>query len=127
MKRAFALIALMILAASAVPAEAGFGVSPARIVEDRLVKGSVFERVVYFVQGTPDKDLSIKIEIDDSDIKDWITTEPTGVAVIPKGTQQFPVLIRVNVPRDAKIGIYKGFVRASSLPQDSEISEGQSG
>lgn len=101
--------------------------SPARIIEDRLIKGSIFERVVYFVQGTPDHDLPIKIEIDDTNIKGWITTIPSGTVVIPKGTQQFPVTIRVAVPADAELGIYKGHVRASSVPGDSTVEDGSSG
>src|SRR3989338_7115006 len=71
-------------------AGAGFGVSPSRILEDRAIKGSVIERVVYFVQGTPDRDLEIEITVDDTDIKDWISADPIGHQIIPKGIQQFP-------------------------------------
>lgn len=100
---------------------AGFGVSPAKIVEDRLVKGSVFERTIYFVQGAPEKDLPITINIDDSPIKTWITSEPSGTVVIPKGVQQFPVKIIVRVPQDAELGIYKTFVRASANTIDPSV------
>jgi hypothetical protein len=112
------LIAAIVLAFFLLPSLslAGFGVSPAGIDEDRLVKGSVFERVIYFVQGTPDKDLNVIIEVDDTEIKDWITTIPSGRVVIPKGTQQFPVTVRVTVPKDARLGIYKGYVRATGAP-----------
>ena len=95
---------------------AGFGVSPAKIVEDNLIKGSILERTVYFVQGTPDRDLKVKVEVDDSPIKSWIKINPEGEFVIPKGVQQFPVTVVITVPKDAKFGIYTGFVRAVGEP-----------
>src|SRR3989344_3555730 len=106
---------------------AGFGVSPAKIVEDNLIRGSILERTLYFVQGMPDRDLDVKIEVDDSPIKSWIKIEPSGNFVIPKGVQQFPVTVTVTVPKDAELGIYTGFVRAvGALMLDPLRKEGES-
>ncbi len=111
------LLVLTFLAPGVV--SAGFGVSPAKIIETRLVKGSVLDRVVYFVQGTPDADLAITLSVDDGEIGSWISITPTDNVIIPKGIQQFPVTIRITVPRDAKTGIYKGFIRASARPVET--------
>ena len=127
MKRSI-LFALVTFFALTPIVHAGFGVSPAKIIEDKLVKGSTFERVIYLVQGTPEKDLRVKLQVDDSDIKDWVTAIPEGDFIIPKGTQQFPVILRFAVPKDTKMGIYKGFVRASGAPKaEPNEPEGQSG
>ncbi|HEY4515186.1 MAG TPA: hypothetical protein VJJ22_03465 [Candidatus Paceibacterota bacterium] len=110
------------------PALAGFGVSPSRILEDRLVKGSVLERAIYLIQGTPDRDLKANISVDDTDIKSWISTTPSGDIVIPKGTQQYPLMIKITVPKDAPKGLYKAYVRITGAPAEKqEGEEGSSG
>ena len=118
--------AFMVLSLLPQWASAGFGVSPSRILEDRAIKGSVIERVVYFVQGTPDRDLEVEITVDDGDIKDWITADPIGQQIIPKGTQQYPVKVRITVPEDAPLGLYKGYVRVVGAPPKTDPNAGSS-
>ncbi|MBP9816456.1 MAG: hypothetical protein KBD05_00260 [Candidatus Pacebacteria bacterium] len=100
---------------------AGFGVSPPLIQEDRLVRGISFERVVYLVQGTPDRDVPIEVAVD-SQIKDWITF-PQGMPItIPAGVQQFPLVVRVEIPESAELGIYTGEIRITAQPERANES-----
>lgn len=105
----------------AVPALAGFGVSPPIIEEDRLVRGIAFERVIYLVQGTPERDVPIEVMVS-SRVKDWVSF-PQGMPItIPAGVQQFPLVVRVEVPEDADLGIYSGEIRITAVPQRADES-----
>jgi|GEM_PF-1364356 len=117
----FRLTALTILAFVLVPftAQAGFGVSPPLIEEGRLVRGISMERIVYLVQGVPDRDVPIEVQVD-SEIKDWISF-PQGMPVtIPEGVQQFPLVVRIDVPDDAEFGKYSGEIRLTAVPQRAD-------
>lgn len=96
---------------------AGFGVSPSRIEEDKLVPGSSFARTIYLVQGDPRRDVPIELNVDSETMKDWISFAPSGEILIPAGVQQFPLDIQVRVPRNAELGVYKAFVRINTVPE----------
>lgn len=122
------LAALVILGSLSLAdqALAGFGVSPPKIKEDRLIKGSQVERTVYLVQGSPVADLDVEVTVDDSEISDWITFYPGQKFTIPAGTQQFPLEVLIDVPDDADLGLYRTSVRVSQT-QNSEASQVQGG
>lgn len=94
---------------------AGFGVSPPLIQEDKLVPGITLERIIYLVQGTPEKDLQVKLEVDSS-VKDWVSFPQGNPVTIPKGVQQYPLAVTIAVPEDAKLGKYKGVLRVTTVP-----------
>ena len=115
---AAALLGLFLLC-TPLAALAGFGVSPPLIKEDRLVKGISFERVIYLVQGVPDRDVPIEVSVD-SEIEKWISF-PQGMPItIPAGVQQFPLVVRVDVPDSAALGVYKGEIRITAVPQRAD-------
>lgn len=105
---------------------AGFGVSPPKIREDRLIKGSQVERTVYLVQGSPVADLDVEVTVDESEISDWITFHPGKIFTIPAGTQQYPLEVLIDVPDDAELGVYRTSVRVSQK-QNSTESQVQGG
>ena len=114
-------IALLLLLVVAPVAHAGFGVSPPLIKEDRLVKGISFERVIYLVQGNPDRDVPIELAVN-SDISGWISF-PQGMPItIPAGVQQYPLVVRIEVPQDAELGVYKGDIRITAVPDKADES-----
>lgn len=106
---------------------AGFGVSPPKIIEDHLARGSHLERTVYLVQGNPEKDLQMEIVVDSANIKNWISFENGNIFTIPKNTQQFPLKAIVDVPANADFGIYKAFLRFNTVPQKGGSDNGGSG
>lgn len=98
---------------------AGFGVSPPLIEEARLVRGISMERIIYLVQGTPERDIPIELQVN-SEIKDWISF-PQGMPItIPTGVQQFPLVVRIDVPEDAELGKYAGEIRITAVPQRAD-------
>lgn len=103
--------------------EAGFGVSPGMIEENRLVPGSTIERTIYLVQGNQDKNVDIKVAVDSPDISDWITFKNGTEFVIPAGQQQFPLDVVIKVPKDASLGIYNAFIRINTVPKKIEDSQ----
>ena len=114
-------IALLLRLVVAPVAHAGFGVSPPLIKEDRLVKGISFERVIYLVQGNPDRDVPIELAVN-SDISGWISF-PQGMPItIPAGVQQYPLVVRIEVPQDAELGVYKGDIRITAVPDKADES-----
>lgn len=101
---------------------AGFGVSPSGVTNHHLLPGSHFERVIYLVQGKPEKDLLAKIEVDAEEIKDWISFDRGFEFTIPAGIQQFPMKVRVDVPQDAEFKNYRGrlWVKTSAIAKEGE-------
>ncbi len=111
----FSLIAVFLLGPNV--SQAGFGVSPGKIIEDNLVPGSYYETTVYLVQGDPKQDLNINIGVESEYIKDWVTIIDGNQQVIPKGVQQFPLKLAIEVPEDADLNIYKAFLRINTVPE----------
>src|SRR3989338_5001840 len=116
----FVLLVSCLLSLVALPVHAGFGISPPSIKETRLVPGSRITRTVYLIQGDPLYDVGIGVIVESKDIKDWISFDPGETFIVPKGVQQFPLKVTIQVPKDAEMGIYKAFVRTSTVPQKAE-------
>lgn len=112
------LVSLLIFFAGMRIALAGFGISPPAIKEDRLVKGSRLEKTIYLVQGDPKEDVSMGVIVDSPNISDWISFKQGKEFIIPKGVQQFPLDVIINVPKDAPLDIYKAFIRISTKPEE---------
>jgi hypothetical protein len=113
------LLACLFVAALPYVAQAGFGVSPPLVREERLVPGITLDRVVYLVQGTPDRDVPVEIIVDSS-VKEWITFPQGNPITIPKGVQQYPLAISIAVPPDADLGVYKGTIRLTAVPEKAD-------
>jgi hypothetical protein len=125
MKKLILLNFALVLAFSAVwtvPTKvSAFGISPPFFNVDKLTKGSRYESTIYLVQGQPEKDLEVSaiFEVPDK-IKSWLSVDYGERFVIPKGTQQFPIKVLVQVPEDAELGIYQGYLRINTVPQKKE-------
>jgi hypothetical protein len=114
----FAALTFFIFSGGAV--FAGFGVSPASLLNKNLVPGSFFEQDIYLVQSQPDIDLNVVVTIDAGKINDWIKIENGNNFIIPKGTQQFPMKVNVNVPSNAELGNYKGTITVNTSPAGAQ-------
>lgn len=120
-KRMGLFVLLMTLLAFPLFADAGFGISPGKIVEDNLVPDSHFERVIYLVQSSPDKDLPVEASVESKDIEDWISFKGGEQFTIPAGIQQFPLEFSIDVPEDAELGLYKAFIRVNTIPVEESV------
>lgn len=93
------------------PAEAGFGISPPYVSNDNLARGSVYEKKITLVRGNPDEDLKAELTVNVPGANDWITINRGLEFILPKGEKQVPIIVRVQVPKDAPLGDYKGNIR----------------
>ena len=98
--------------------QAGFGVSPPYFNESHLLPGSHCEKVVYLSQSDPSNLTYCEVTIDASEIEDWITIEP-GL-YFPFWVIMFPLTIIIDVPENASLGNYYGFVRVRKLVYDQQ-------
>ncbi len=101
-------VALVMQAATAI------GVSPSRVDAEHMSRGSHFEKTVYLSGATQDARISIEKE---GEISTWVSTDKSTGFIFPKGQQQVPVRISIDVPDDAANGQYYAYLKISSIPQ----------
>jgi hypothetical protein len=104
------VITLMILA-WANTAQAGFGISPPYVRNDKLTQGSHYEQKITLVRGDPVEDLKAEISVDIPGAGDWISIDKGMEFILPKGEKQVPMIVNVDVPKRAEYKNYKGFIR----------------
>jgi len=90
---------------------AGFGISPPYVSNDSLARGSIYEKKITIVRGDPIEDLKAEITINVLGANDWITIDKGNEFILPKGEKQVPIIIKVQVPKQAAYGAYKGSIR----------------
>lgn len=113
----FLVVAGILLALQTQIAEASFGISPPFLNASHLVKGAEYSQTIYLIQDRPESDITIKANLEISEkIKPWITIDSGYEFIIPQGTKQFPVKIRISVPKDADLGIYNGNISFTTKP-----------
>lgn len=103
--------------------QAGFGVTPPYINNSHLTPGSHYETTIYLVRGEPIEELTAEVSIDAPEIESWITIEKGLSFPLPKGIDQFPMKVTIDVPSDASLGDYQGYLRVRAVP--SKNSGGQ--
>src|SRR3989344_914744 len=93
-----AVLFLLVFFALPAPAVfAGFGITPPYVKNESLTRNSHYEQKIILVRGDPIEDLKAEILID-----------------LPKGEQQVPIIVSVNVPDSAEFGRYKGNIRITT-------------
>jgi len=113
------LVVVTVVVVFPVLIQAGFGVSPPFVKQEHLLRGSHFEETVNLVRSEPKEEYRAELEFSSelSEIKDWITIDKGMEFTIGAGIQQFPLKIIVDVPQDAKLGEYGGYVWISGKPE----------
>ena len=96
--------------------KAGFGISPARLWNDRLVPGSHFEQTITLTRSNPQEAITIETSVDSADIKGWIKIKEGGKFIYPAGPMQFPITVIIDVPQDAGYGTYYGKLSITTSP-----------
>jgi uncharacterized membrane protein len=98
---------------------AGLGVSPSQMVVQNLSKGSHAEETFILSRSDPKEDLHFKV-IAEGATKDWTTLDRGMEFTMPAGEQRFPVIVKVDIPKDAANGEYKGLIRLASSSKSSK-------
>jgi len=94
----------------------GFGITPPYVTNDSLTQGSHYEQRIVLVRGSPDQDLTAKITVNVPGINNWISIDRGTQFTMPSGTQQMPIIVSVNVPNNAKLGLYTGNIQIVVTP-----------
>lgn len=98
-----------------------FGVSPPFINQNKLVPGSHYEQVIFLSQGKPENNLEVTAEFETPpEIRKWFSVDKGSRFVIPAGVQQYPITVIIDIPENAELGIYHGFLRIRTTPPKTE-------
>ena len=95
---------------------AGFGISPPYVLNHYLSRGSSYEQKIVLSRSEPNEDLKAEITIEAPEIEKWISIKPAKEFILPKGEQQVPMFVVVDVPKDAQYKDYKGIIRVRTTP-----------
>jgi hypothetical protein len=91
--------------------EAGFGITPPYVSNHRLTRGTIYEQKITLVRSDPNEDLNTEITMSIPDVQSWFSVDRGEKFILPKGTTQIPIVIRVTVPEDAPYQEFKGAIR----------------
>ncbi len=120
----FSLLGLLLGNLFPLVVEAGLGVSPATIRNERMKPGSVYRQQIIISQAEPDEDLQVTIEKDAPGINDWVSFELGEMFTIPKGTNKFTFDAIVTVPANADMRTYEGVIRIKAVSADAGSTGG---
>jgi hypothetical protein len=96
--------------------QAGFGISPPYVINHYLSRGSSYEQKIVLSRSDPNEDLKAEVTIEAPEIEKWLSIKPAKEFILPKGEQQVPMFVVVNVPKDAQYKDYKGIIRVRTTP-----------
>lgn len=113
-KRLFLILIISLLVANT--AQAGFGISSPYVINDRLVRGCHYEKKITLVRGDPDEDWKAEITINVPGANDWISVDKGMEFILAAGEKQTPIIVSVDVPKEAEFGNYKGTIRVRVMP-----------
>ncbi|MDP3882567.1 MAG: hypothetical protein Q8Q48_00740 [Candidatus Staskawiczbacteria bacterium] len=124
MKYSYSLFLLfsIILLCFASPAFAGLGISPSDWVEKNGLLGQQIEKTFTISRSDDEEDLYFTSEIT-GELTDWIRIENGNSFVMPKGQQQLPVNIILNIPETAEKKEYKGEIRLKSSSKAAQSGQ----
>lgn len=95
----------------------GVGVSPPYIENDRLLRGSHYEAEFVISRSNPKSEEKAIIKIDapvkgmPASIEEWISFEDGKTIKLPKGQESATINTIIDVPEDATLGHYSGYIR----------------
>jgi hypothetical protein len=110
LKRIMAIFALLITLGYANAVQAGFGISPPYINNSQLTPGSRYEQQIMLLRSSAEDELKAEVKINAPEIASWITIDKGTEFPLPKGQVQVPMLVTINVPKNAELGNYKGSI-----------------
>ncbi len=103
---------------------AGFGITPPYVRNDRLTQGTEFTQEILLVRGDPVDDLKAVITVNVPGVEDWISIDRGNEFILPAGQTQVPMRVTVRVPNNAPYDRYTGSIRVRT--EAPELSPGVS-
>jgi len=98
-------------------AQAGFGISPPYVKTNKIIPGSHYEQKINLLRSSASEDLEAIVEVKAEEIASWITIDKGEKFDLPKGELQVPMIVKVDVPKKAEIGNYKGYINVRVVPK----------
>ena len=117
------LIIVTLFMLSAPSALAGFGITPPWIRNKTLSRGAVFEQEMIIVRSDPKEDLEATLTFavpEHPEVEEWITIDKGKTFTLPQGEKQTKIMVRVDVPKKAKYGQYKGAIHLNTKTANYE-------
>ncbi|MCX6759227.1 MAG: hypothetical protein NT012_01540 [Candidatus Nealsonbacteria bacterium] len=116
-KKAFKLLIIcLVILFSANIVLAGFGISPPYVINDRLVPGAHYEQKISLSRSDPEEDLKVQVTIDAPEIENWFLIDRGKEFIFPKGEKLTYMVVNVDVPENAELKNYKGYIRVRVAP-----------
>ena len=112
------IVSSILLQATAV--SAGFGISPPYVRSDKLTPGTHYEQQITLLRSAADEDLEATVIVNAPEISSWISIKEGSVFDLPKGKLQVPMIVIVDVPEDAALDKYKGYINIRIAPKDKK-------
>jgi len=103
---------------------AGFGISPPYVKNNAIVPGSHYEQRIVLLRSSAEDDLLAEIKVNAPEVEKWITIDKGLRFPLPKGELQVPMVVNVDVPKDAELGNYKGYINIRIAPKDENQKGG---
>jgi len=120
-----ALAAIFWFLACASTAEAGFGISPPYVKTAKpIFPGSHYEQRIMLLRSAADEDLQAEVKINAPEVESWISIDKGDVFDLPSDTLRVPMIVNVDVPADAEIGDYKGYINVRIVPKNKNQGAG---
>jgi len=116
------LVTVLVVLALADTALAGFGIAPPYVRNDTLARGSHYEQKILLTRGEATEDLKAEITIKVPEVEDWISIDKGKEFVLPRGEKKVPIVVSVDVPKDAKYGNYEGAIQVRIVPLEQPES-----
>jgi hypothetical protein len=87
---------------------AGLGITPPYVKNDSLTRTSSYEQKIILVRQDPVDDLEAQITVNVPGADKWFSVDKGMTFTLPKNETQVPIMVRVQVPKDASFDNYKG-------------------
>ena len=115
------LVLSLVLAWCLLPLTAkAFGISPPHVINDRLFSGSHYEQKISLSRIDTDEELNCEVEFDTFGFENWFTITPNKIFPFPEGEKVTKMFVKVDVPKDAEPGRYRGSIRVRVVPKEKE-------
>jgi len=116
---AILVLSLVLINLLPLTAEA-FGISPPHVINDRLSAGSHYEQGISLSRVDTDEELNCEVEFNTPGFENWFTINPSKVFPFPKGEKVTRMFVKVDVPKDAKPGRFRGSISVRIVPKEKE-------
>lgn len=121
------ILAVFVFLVLAMPVKAGFGISPPYVKTSKPVfAGSRFEQKITLLRSSAEDDLLADISVNAPELEGWVSINKGNEFELPKGQLQIPMVVQIDVPQDAEIGNYKGYINIKIKPKGDGRTSGVS-